>query len=260
MGRSGGAAPAGRRHDVPGGADLLERPFARIGQRRIGGRRSGFVLGLALGAVYVPCAGPVLAAIAVAGATQRIGVQTAALAVAFAIGTAIPLLFFALSGRRIGERVRAFRNRQRGVRIVAGLTFVLLAFGLTFNNNLEPRPLPAVPVLPGPGVREFYTGLGAAGYQDAFRLLSRDAPEYSWVGRTGDGSFPWPRPGHRSLVERATGVARDPIGVGGLVRAAGIGYIRTSSTGWYASAGARMRAPRGPAGSAHRQRGEVSSS
>lgn len=117
----------------PAVQDLLERPFARIGQRQIGGRRSGFVLGLALGAVYVPCAGPVLAAITVAGATQRIGVQTAALAVAFAIGTAIPLLFFALAGRRIGERVRAFRNRQRGVRFVAGLTFVLLAFGLTFN-------------------------------------------------------------------------------------------------------------------------------
>ena len=38
------------------------------------GERGGFVLGLALGAVYVPCAGPVLAAITVAGATGRIGV------------------------------------------------------------------------------------------------------------------------------------------------------------------------------------------
>ncbi|MEU0272296.1 endonuclease/exonuclease/phosphatase family protein [Streptomyces sp. NPDC006307] len=33
----------------------------------------------------------------------------------------------------------------------------------------------------------FYTGLGAAGYRDAFRLLAPDALEYSWVGRTGDG-------------------------------------------------------------------------
>ncbi|WP_328626029.1 hypothetical protein OHA88_15950 [Streptomyces sp. NBC_00353] len=124
----------------------------------------------------------------------------------------------------------------------------------------EPDHPPRYRVLPGPGVREFCTGPGAAGYQDALRLLSPDALEYSWVGRTGDGSFPSPAPGHRTLVERATGVARYPIGVRGLVRAAGIGYIRTSSTGWYASAGARMRAPRGPAGSAHRQRGEVSSS
>ena len=53
--------------------DLLERPFTWIPQRRVGQSRGGFVLGLALGAVYVPCAGPVLAAITVAGATGRIG-------------------------------------------------------------------------------------------------------------------------------------------------------------------------------------------
>lgn len=113
--------------------DLLERPFIRIGQRPVGGIRSGFLLGLALGAVYVPCAGPVLAAITVAGATHRIGPETVALALAFAIGTAIPLTFFALAGRRIVERVRAFRTRERRVRFVAGLTFVALAIGLTFN-------------------------------------------------------------------------------------------------------------------------------
>ncbi|WP_351236145.1 cytochrome c biogenesis protein CcdA [Streptomyces sp. NPDC002133] len=117
----------------PAVQDLLERPFARIGQRQVGGRHSGFFLGLALGTVYVPCAGPVLAAITVAGATHKIGVQTVVLAVAFAIGTAVPLLFFALAGRRVSERVRAFRKRQRSVRFVAGLTFVVLAFGLTFN-------------------------------------------------------------------------------------------------------------------------------
>src|SRR5271155_6140538 len=41
---------------------LLERPFARIPQREIGFGglgRSGFGLGLTLGALYVPCAGPV---------------------------------------------------------------------------------------------------------------------------------------------------------------------------------------------------------
>ncbi|MGW1540058.1 cytochrome c biogenesis protein CcdA [Streptomyces sp. NPDC002309] len=116
----------------PAVQDLLERPFARIGQRQVGGR-GGFLLGLALGAVYVPCAGPVLAAVTVAGATQRIGPGTVALAVAFAVGTAIPLLFFALAGRRVAERVRAFRERQRRVRFGAGLTFIVLAFALTFN-------------------------------------------------------------------------------------------------------------------------------
>ena len=113
--------------------DLLERPFARIRQREVSGQHSGFVLGLALGAVYVPCAGPVLAAITVAGATGKIGWRTVALTVAFAIGTAIPLLFFALAGRGVAERVRAFRDRQRIVRVAAGLVVIGLAVALTFN-------------------------------------------------------------------------------------------------------------------------------
>jgi cytochrome c biogenesis protein CcdA/thiol-disulfide isomerase/thioredoxin len=113
--------------------DLLERPFSRIPQRRVTDEHGGFVLGLALGAVYVPCAGPVLAAITVAGASGRIGAGTVALTVAFAVGTAVPLLAFALAGRRVAERVRAFRTRQRGVRITAGVVVVGLAVALTFN-------------------------------------------------------------------------------------------------------------------------------
>lgn len=113
--------------------DVLERPFTRLGQRRVGADHGGFVLGLALGAVYVPCAGPVLAAITVAGATGRIGVRTVALTVAFAIGTAVPLLFFALAGRGVAERVRAFRDRQRAFRFVAGVLVIALAVSLTFN-------------------------------------------------------------------------------------------------------------------------------
>nr|WP_202451700.1 cytochrome c biogenesis protein CcdA [Streptomyces sp. SID4948] len=113
--------------------DLLERPFSYVGRRQVSGGHGGFVLGLALGAVYVPCAGPVLAAITVAGATHRIGTQTVALTLAFAVGTAAPLLFFALAGRGVAERVRAFRERQRSVRFVAGLVVIGLAVALTFN-------------------------------------------------------------------------------------------------------------------------------
>jgi cytochrome c biogenesis protein CcdA/thiol-disulfide isomerase/thioredoxin len=118
---------------IPRLQDLLERPFSWIPQRRVGRDRGGFVLGLALGAVYVPCAGPVLAAITVAGATGKIGLRTVALTVAFAVGTAIPLLVFALAGRGVAERVRAFRNRQRGIRIGAGAVLIALAVALTFN-------------------------------------------------------------------------------------------------------------------------------
>ena len=112
---------------------VLERPFARIPRRAAGTDRGSFVLGLALGAVYVPCAGPVLAAITVAGATGRIGAETVVLTAAFAIGTALPLLGFALAGRRLTERLQSFRRRQSAIRVGAGVLVIGLAVALTFN-------------------------------------------------------------------------------------------------------------------------------
>jgi cytochrome c biogenesis protein CcdA/thiol-disulfide isomerase/thioredoxin len=117
----------------PGFEQLLERPFARIPQKQIAARKNGFGLGLTLGVLYVPCAGPVLAAIVVAGATATIGLPIVVLTVAFAVGAALPLLFFALAGQRVAQRVSAFRRRQREIRIAAGIVTILLAVALVFN-------------------------------------------------------------------------------------------------------------------------------
>jgi cytochrome c biogenesis protein CcdA/thiol-disulfide isomerase/thioredoxin len=119
---------------VPAIERILERPFQRLASRReVQNRGSGFGVGLALGTVFVPCAGPVLAAIIVAGATGRIGLDTVLLTVAFAVGVALPLLFFALAGRGLIQRIRAFRTRERGIRIAAGIAMLALAVGLAFD-------------------------------------------------------------------------------------------------------------------------------
>jgi cytochrome c biogenesis protein CcdA/thiol-disulfide isomerase/thioredoxin len=113
--------------------EILERPFSRIPQLQMSQGKSGFGLGLALGVLYVPCAGPVLAAIVVAGATGSIGVDTIALTLSFAIGAALPLLFFALAGQRVAERVGSFRRHQRRIRLIGGITMLVFAVALVFN-------------------------------------------------------------------------------------------------------------------------------
>jgi cytochrome c biogenesis protein CcdA/thiol-disulfide isomerase/thioredoxin len=119
---------------VPRFEQLLEKPFQKLARRsEVQNRGSGYGVGLALGTVFVPCAGPVLAAIIVAGSTGRIDAGTVVLTVSFAVGVAIPLLFFALAGRGLVERIRAFRKRERGLRVAAGVAMLALAVGLVLN-------------------------------------------------------------------------------------------------------------------------------
>ena len=128
---------------VPPLGHLLERPFYRFPQRVSGTGGNGFVLGIALGAVFVPCAGPVLAAITVAGATDHIGLRAIGLTLGFAVGTAIPLLAFALAGRGLSQRLGAFRRHQGAFRAVSGMVMIVLAVALTFNlSDVIQRDIP----------------------------------------------------------------------------------------------------------------------
>ncbi|HEY6030814.1 MAG TPA: cytochrome c biogenesis protein CcdA, partial [Gaiellaceae bacterium] len=67
---------------VPPLGRLAERPFLPLTRRRGGDLGGGFLLGASLGLVFVPCAGPVLAAVTVVAATQRVDARTAGLTVA----------------------------------------------------------------------------------------------------------------------------------------------------------------------------------
>src|SRR3954453_11208609 len=78
-------------------ADRLEAPLsrlARFGPRSAGdGFWSGLGVGAALGLVYAPCAGPILAAVISVGAASGTSV---AIAISYSIGSAVVLLALAL--------------------------------------------------------------------------------------------------------------------------------------------------------------------
>jgi cytochrome c biogenesis protein CcdA/thiol-disulfide isomerase/thioredoxin len=118
---------------IPSVGDLLERPFARIPQRALNRDGSAFLLGMSFGLVFVPCAGPVLAAITVLAATGGVDAGLVVLTASFAIGVAIPLLAFAVAGQRMGERIRAVRGRTRLLRQVTGGVMVITAIALALN-------------------------------------------------------------------------------------------------------------------------------
>jgi cytochrome c biogenesis protein CcdA/thiol-disulfide isomerase/thioredoxin len=112
---------------------LLERPFARMAARQPTGTAGGFVLGLGLGLVFVPCAGPVLAAITVVGATHRVGLTAVILTIAFAAGAAVPLLAVAVAGHEVTRRTKTLQSSAPRLRQAGGLVLVAIAVAIAFN-------------------------------------------------------------------------------------------------------------------------------
>ena len=115
---------------VPRLADRFEAPLtrlARFGPKSYGsGFWSGLGVGAALGFVYAPCAGPVLAAVVSVSAASG---RTVTIALAYAAGSAVVLLALALLGRRIVAPLRgpALSRVLGGVMV---LTAVAMAFQL----------------------------------------------------------------------------------------------------------------------------------
>src|SRR6202041_1109490 len=77
---------------------VLERPFTRFVARQPKLSSGGFVIGLALGLVFVPCRGPLFSTIIVLGAKEQVSFMTLLVALAFSIGASVPLLIIALAG------------------------------------------------------------------------------------------------------------------------------------------------------------------
>ena len=122
---------------VPAIGARLERPLAalsRLGPRTRGdGFGSGLLVGAALGFVYTPCAGPILAAvISVSAASGR----AVAVAIAYALGTGLMLLALALGGRRILDRLRG-AGRTLAVQRALGLVLVATAIVLATNLDIK---------------------------------------------------------------------------------------------------------------------------
>jgi cytochrome c biogenesis protein CcdA/thiol-disulfide isomerase/thioredoxin len=115
---------------VPRFGMLLEAPLARLSRRPSGDLGGGVLLGASLGLVFVPCAGPVLAAITSLSAQHRFGAEVVFLTLFYAAGAGLVLLLVALGGQRVSRRLRETR---RWWRPALGAIIAAAAFGVIFN-------------------------------------------------------------------------------------------------------------------------------
>lgn len=113
---------------------LLSKVGPKIGDQT--GLWSGFLLGLSLGAVWTPCAGPVLGSILTLIASNRDLVQAGALLFAFSLGAGIPMLLIAYGGQAAVTRVRFIAKYSSLIQRVFGAIILLVAIGLITKTDV----------------------------------------------------------------------------------------------------------------------------
>lgn len=90
-----------------------------------GGPVGGFIMGAALGLIWVPCAGPVLGSILVLAANQETVTRGGTLLLTYSLGLSIP--FLTLSGfvSKITSKI-SFSGESRARKIIRWLVFIVL--------------------------------------------------------------------------------------------------------------------------------------
>jgi cytochrome c biogenesis protein CcdA/thiol-disulfide isomerase/thioredoxin len=118
---------------IPKAGEWIEKPFNRLGSTRYADSGGGFVLGLSLGLVFVPCAGPVLAAISAAAGNHRVDASTFFVTIFYAAGATVPLLIFALLAQRAATGWKKMRQHLPVIRRVAGAVLAVTTLAIAFG-------------------------------------------------------------------------------------------------------------------------------
>ncbi len=93
---------------------------------------TAFFIGLTLGLVWVPCAGPALS-FALTLVREKPGIEAFLALLSYAVGTGLPLLMIGYGGQAVAHSVRSLNRYTGHIKTVAGILFIVTAVALQFN-------------------------------------------------------------------------------------------------------------------------------
>ncbi|WP_373533549.1 cytochrome c biogenesis protein DipZ [Vampirovibrio sp.] len=106
-------------------------------QRNNTGFWSGLLVGCAIGLVWTPCAGPILTAVIVQTIRQETDLAGALTILAFALGSALPMLILTLQGKKLMTQLAFFKRHSVLMRKAFGVLIILTVIG-TAQGTLSP--------------------------------------------------------------------------------------------------------------------------
>lgn len=132
---------------VPGIGIMLEAfvsRFSYLGGEILGkqsGFKGGLITGFALGIIWSPCAGPILATVATLAATQALSISTVLVTVAFVSGVGVPLFILTVLGQQVLRRTRIFAPYTTRIQQAFGVLtiFSALAIYTGYDQKLQVR-------------------------------------------------------------------------------------------------------------------------
>lgn len=109
-------------------------PIGNAGQHiDSSGFTGGFYFGIALGLLWTPCAGPILAVITTLVATQSVTPFAIFLTLAYSVGAGIPIFFIAYGGSKIIQTSRLLSSHAEGIRQLFGCLTILTAIAIALH-------------------------------------------------------------------------------------------------------------------------------
>lgn len=103
-----------------------------------------FLIGISLGALWSPCAGPIFAIVLSGAIVQKKFLDSFFLLFAYAIGAGIPMLMVAYLGNRLVQKIKTFARYENKIRRLTGVLLILAA-GI-FVLELDARLIASIPI------------------------------------------------------------------------------------------------------------------